>query len=74
MIDSNHLVGLITVALGGVMFVSAWRNQAFLFELTIPRLLDRSLGRRLARVLMLILAIGFVVAGVGIAMKWLGEQ
>ena len=73
MIDGNQFVGTVTVLLGLSMLVASGVNHAFLFQLTIPRVLDQRLGRQSARLVIIVLGISFCLLGVAIMMKWVAR-
>ena len=73
MIDGNQFVGGVTLVLGIVMIASAIANSSFLFELRVPRNLDAKFGRKTARIIIVVLGVGFGVLGIAIAAKWVAK-
>ena len=70
MINGDQFVGIVTMILGLVIVVSSARNTPFLFQLAIPKMLDAKFGRNLARILLVLVGIGFGILGISIMQDW----
>lgn len=70
MVNGDQFVGIVTILLGLVIVISSGRNAPFLFQLAIPKMMDARFGRKAARILLVLVGVGFWVLGVSIMQDW----
>ena len=63
MISADQFVGSVTILLGLVIALSSFREVSFLFELAVPKFWQEKIGRARARMLLILMGLGFCFLG-----------